>query len=534
MKRALFAYPNRSVLDAVDKRFLSVFDGEVDVVRSYTCSEALARIAKAAPDVLVVKLAIADGEDDTVSKTGGLEFVERLRRFDQRFPIIILAPCALTNDETLLERLQVAVVVEGDEMMERLIRAVRDALASDGDATGAPRSAEPIRIHAFSEVSVKADGTCIYQSECLSRKLNHHRRVPFKIELKDLNELLDLSLGLEKADDFDKANKALGKRLFDTLMKDGDIREDLGFLSAKLQEVQRANAPLRFVVESPIQPLAVESIFHQHDDHWLSRAAIVRRLEGTGSNAYPLFEDTETRDKPINVLVLDADCEGTARIVTRESKDGTDTEELQLSRVGSVVDEADWLERLLTDLSPKEVGVIGRMRRDPKTGELAFFMLDASRERRVTVSRGSFADLLRDTLRGEFDWHIVHFAGHSLYEPKRRCGYVFLPGIDSKIEVVRASSLAGWMGYRTRFAYMSSCEGSSEPFIMDFCKANVPAVTGFRHPVASHHAQQHAQAFYEALFRHRSLEEAFFSSCSRLRETHELTRAWMWPQMIRQ
>ena len=122
-------------------------------------------------------------------------------------------------------------------------------------------------------------------------------------------------------------------------------------------------------------------------------------------------------------------------------------------------------------------------------------------------ANGSLNELVRDTLEKGGKWHVVHYVGHTHYDPQNNVGYVFFPCPGSNVnnvEAVKIAEFALWLGEAdTRFVFLSSCASAGQDFIYHLAKERVPAIMGFLWKVADAQAREYAKSFYQFLLEGR-------------------------------
>jgi hypothetical protein len=322
--------------------------------------------------------------------------------------------------------------------------------------------------------------------------------------------------------------EALGNRLRDVLLG-GDIQviKNLAHLSGRMQTAEPGSQPaICFVVEKGLYPIALEALRGDGvTGYWLEKAPVWRRLAINGSRRFPLFQDEETREGPINCLVVEADASGMVSDLN-----------VQVGPIPGVREEA----RELIDYLGKQTTVcIGKIGRIWCEGGNVYKSVSVSGELPTEgeVCKGSFRQAMSDMLTAGEPWHLVHHAGHSHYDAVNDYGYVLLPGesrdVVHELDYVGATEFAKWLS-RTRFVYMSSCLGSSQDFVFNLCMHGVPALAGFRWNIDDEMAKRHSQTFYEELFRRRSIEEALFWTWNRMYGRHRANRVWASSQLVMQ
>jgi hypothetical protein len=127
----------------------------------------------------------------------------------------------------------------------------------------------------------------------------------------------------------------------------------------------------------------------------------------------------------------------------------------------------------------------------------------------------------------------VHYAGHSLYA-EDKTGYVFFPG-EKFAEAVKIDVFSQHLrNAQVRFVYLSSCQSSEDDFVFQLANNLVPAILGFRWKIDDNKAKDYALKFYEYLFKHRSLEQAFLEARRYVHDKYEDNRIWALPLLILQ
>lgn len=146
-------------------------------------------------------------------------------------------------------------------------------------------------------------------------------------------------------------------------------------------------------------------------------------------------------------------------------------------------------------------------------------------------------------------YHIVHYAGHGFYDHARPESSSLLfwdrPGGD--VKELSAENLEKWLkNTDVRFVYLSCCEGTrasrgASPLLDSFLgiahavvRAEVPAVLGFRWPVADDKAVDMAVAFYESLAAEGELDTALLKARQSLPASEPSDPTWLAPILILQ
>jgi CHAT domain len=292
------------------------------------------------------------------------------------------------------------------------------------------------------------------------------------------------------------------------------------FQELKVEAGGLENLKIRFIVEEDFHPIVLEALgdsYKRRDyDYWMLKAPIYRRLNKKGVR-YPLFADEETRNKPINCLIIESDVSGDVTIEFNVD-DNIYQSELSFEKLANVKKECDSLETYLKK-NQKEFN-IGKIKKIPEKKGNANI---------------KFIDCVRDTLK-ERPWHLVHYAGHSYYEARNKCGYVFFPGRKGRGTPLEIGSFAKLLREfsHVRFIYLSSCKSSEADFVFALAQERVPAIIGFRWDILDPIAAEHAETFYRHLFKKKSLEYAFLETRKEMHGRGDKHRIWAAPMLIMQ
>ncbi|MHC4558736.1 MAG: CHAT domain-containing protein [Planctomycetota bacterium] len=269
----------------------------------------------------------------------------------------------------------------------------------------------------------------------------------------------------------------------------------------------REKVRIRFVVDKMIHPVAVEALLDENEEYYMLFSPTYRTIPIEGGRP-PLFTDNETREKPINCLIIEADTSGSVLDI-KNSKG----EDLLLEPLENVGIEGPEIKKYLDD--NKEEFNIGKIER-------------------LSNSNGeqSFLDRMEDILK-DGPWHLVHFAGHSYYDRVHEKGYVFVPGRTGP-KPFRADAFAMKLRQAdTRFVYLSSCTSGRADFVFELAKKQIPSILGFRWDIEDPEAAEHAQLFYENLFDgEKILEYAFFKTRTKMYSRHPDHRIWCAAMLI--
>jgi CHAT domain len=313
-----------------------------------------------------------------------------------------------------------------------------------------------------------------------------------------------LSKQFEEAENWNEAMTALSSDLWGSL-----VQENPDFRAA-LRQVLKGDAisersRLHFRVDPQQYEVAFETIRYPDDaSFWMLRTPVFRSLGGGNTQpAAPIFEGTQSR--PLNCLVI---LSAAAGHCTFFDASGAPVEFRSYERLRRAEDECDRLHALLEAARHRvdQVVTIGR-ERPLTTGDL-----------KKTLS-------LRQ-------WDIVHYIGHTDFRDPR--GFLILPSANaSDAEAVGVEEIAPHL-LRTRFVYLSSCEGTKLAFVRRLAEHGVPSILGFRSKVRDDLALEHALYFYDRLFALRSIERAFLATRQEFHRTYPKERLWACSSLIMQ
>jgi hypothetical protein len=298
----------------------------------------------------------------------------------------------------------------------------------------------------------------------------------YKRLLEASEELDELSEEEKRFERWRKKLRSIGENLLTELFNNKDFSRD--FFSATRDHIEKSR--IVFNVKEPFYPIPLEAIWDKRKEFWMLEAPVMRRLPRQ-TQVFPLFTTEETKNTPINCLIIESPAAGYV-----DEKVG------ELRELDNVSEECEWLENFLT----------GKEKIEPSV----------QFERVLRIREGaegkSFAKHVEETLKET--WHVVHYAGHSYYDTVQREGYVFFPG--EQIEKVDIEDFARLLR-RTNFVYMSSCHSSESSIVFELARNLIPAIVGFRWDIEDSRAAEHARIFYSDLFtRSRSIEYAFLKA----------------------
>jgi hypothetical protein len=265
---------------------------------------------------------------------------------------------------------------------------------------------------------------------------------------------------------------------------------------------------LRFITSEEAYPLPLEAIlvpeYRQVNDFWMLKAPVTRRVDVGGVKLWPLFENPESEGNAvqINCLIIEADVHGYVQIGDQD---------FELEKLYNVAEEANQLEkRLLDHRTEYRIGCIKRIP-----------------DKMTACTKENVEAWLTN---GE-QWHLVHYAGHSFHQDK---GFVFFPD-NGTAGAVDIQDFSQWLRMaKTRLIYLSSCQSSKVKFAHEMARRGVPAAIGFRWNIDDRKAAEHADRFYDNLFKERSLENAFLRTRQQVQRIDPKHIIWAAPVLMMQ
>jgi hypothetical protein len=291
----------------------------------------------------------------------------------------------------------------------------------------------------------------------------------------------------------------LANKLFESTPGNLEFYEDLSMWNTK---VGFENIKVRFSIEDRLHSIAVEALRRRKKDlePWMLRTAVYRGREPYGNGFMELrslFQDEETRNGPINILIIVADVGGNAVIQDEDLR----LDRMRFDPLPKLKEEVAAMERLLSKLKATAPRIIGQVR--------------VIRKQDVPAG-GSFEGLVNDVLN-KGPWHVVHYAGHTYLhtytDPQTKkqthAGYLIFPG-KRTAEPVKIDVFASFLrNADTRLVFLCSCDSAQQDFIFHLAKQQVPAIIGFLWKVRDDRAVvDYVKSFYRHLFKKRSLEYA--------------------------
>lgn len=553
MNRILIALQSPDMADAVEDLLEDLLDGEdaLSFAQARNCAKVWSSLDMEARRMLITELDLAEDKASGVVRQGGLRLARQVRERYPDMPLVLISPYTTTEISQSVEAIgKAALVLQGRDFEDDLVTQVchglgvaapRDDKLVEQDATKRhvvePPGTQPVAAEAVRylvEIRLREGGECDYHSRSIGGLVPYINESKFTVKPEDLQELVALTAKLADSKNWTRDYKLLGEKLREVLLEgDKQVMKNLanisGRMSVAMADGAESSPAICFIVEKGLYPIALEAIRGGDGSthYWLERAPVWRRLAINGARKFPLFRDPETRDKPINCLLVEADTSGMVKPLN-----------LKVDPIPAVSPEAQSLIDCLNSQTTVRIGKIGRIWCSGGRVFKSVSTREALDEDRVPVPcEGSFRNAMRDMLTTGEPWHLVHYAGHSHYDPENDYGYVVLPGKSLEVlhepDYVGTIEFAKWLN-RTHFVYMSSCEGSAQDFAFNLCQHGVPALTGFRWVVKDDMAKLHSETFYEELFRCRSIEEALYFTWNHMYGCHPMDRVWASSQLVMQ
>lgn len=472
---------------------------ELLVDRAKHRREAEVRLDRGPYGLVVTDAELPDDAHAAVNEGahGGLSVMGRAKQVDAATPVIVLG---LTFEKVIAEETGASdadyVLRDGGEWDSWLAKVVRKCLQAQ------PARHKDLRL----EVDIYLQPAGKYHSHLNIVGLpGSDWEEPLELNPDELTRLSLECEDLEGAKHWQRHLGYIGETLFRQIFEANPrfFKRYYRYL-AKIDDEK--NVSIRFVVDRNVHPIVLEALKETGDAHWMLKGPIYRRVN-LPSDRYALFQDQDTRERPVNCLLIEANLETQALI----PKLG-----IALDRLENVKSEIAWLKRRLEELRKANPRLIGEVAVVDGPGRHARFG-DAVHE---AVSSGS--------------WHLIHFAGHSHFGGN--IGRVFFPSARGQpIEERTIEELSDWLRRcDARFVFLSSCHSSEEDFVFELASAHVPAVLGFRWNIEDELAEEYTKSFYTHLFRELSLESAFFEARKQMHATNRDKRIWASPILVMQ
>lgn len=520
--KVLMIIPNADLRDLVIDLLEEVSSGssDLEIDKEENLRDALARYRGAEPYSLVVShIHIRAKRKSTLVEADklGLVLLQTLAEEKSSVPAILLTPEVDDDQLSLLAKFpHISLALLGGKWAEQ-IRSIADRVlgdrSTDGQEKGCDSGCPPQKkiqvdliVYPYSDtwaMIFKGEGDII--CDPTPRLL--------KVNLAKLNDTLikDGMIDRYRSNypDWKIFLNDIGEVLVrEILDKNPDVLNYYSRLSGQVGGCE--NFRVRFVTGEEAYPLNLEAILvpgeREKEDFWMLKAPVCRRLNVGDLELYPLFENPNQKEilQEINCLIIEADVHG----LDKKLKIG-------LNPLENISQEAGQLEMKLEKMKEKES--IGHIERIPKKGS----------------GEECTKEAVEATLKNGRQWHMVHYAGHS-HHTEKDSGYVFFSK-NGRPDRVDIQVFAQWLRQaRTRFIYLSSCESSKLKFVHELAKKAVPAVIGYRWDIEDDKAAEHANIFYDNLFREQSLEYAFLKTRQQVSQKCPEHIIWAAPVLVMQ
>jgi len=294
------------------------------------------------------------------------------------------------------------------------------------------------------------------------------------------------------------------------------------FEKVLLQVGDIENLRIRFMIKGDYaQGIILEALTTAEKKFLMMQAPISYQVGSSYTRPFPLFLDPDTRKGPLNCLIIEADASG---FVEETNQD--------LGQLDNLRDETDWLLHYLEKLQQAALT-------DEEATQLGHILRLTSQE---VPPEEKFSDHLINILSRSGPWHLVHFAGHSVYHKKivgdeiKGEGYFIFPGLKGDPpQALGVSKLSiEFRKASTCFLYLSSCYGGCAEFAIELANNFIPATLGFRWSVGDANALSHARLFYQHLFHSKDLEYALLKTRQELYHEHPADRGWAAAVLLQQ
>lgn len=546
--RILLVYPETQMVMGAEIRneLEEKLQIPVDWVKNETAAQTYLNDPQSNYHLIITALHIPSGPKTPLhpGELRGLVFLQSRSQENQQTPSILVAPA---EDEELSKSLRKLpnseLVLEGGTIFDDLLGYSQKLLSKATYQESAPAKVLPVAGPAVKQeianinIKIKLDDRISLPNNVIMVKgeyqikgyrFNYFKEGEIALDFRTLKKLAKKSKELETETGWPEWKKIL-HFVGETLKKeicDNNYKFQDYFLEIVKMVKGIENTRIRFNLtfgdkatedeeeqktEEDLHSVVLEALMDFEEKEFLMlQAPICRRLDFKSSaflGEYPLFHEKDS-NAMINCLIIEADTWG----YTALKKDGKGVE---LKRLAHLKEESDWLEKNLGKMGQVSVGDIRRISEDN------------------LPSNYNFKDYLNEVLKKHGPWHLVHYAGHSLYDDQH-VGYVFFP-LKEDFEPIKIEVFCKDLrGARPQFVYLSSCYSSGADFVFQLANHGIPAILGFRWGIDDDKAGECAKIFYQYLFETRSLEEAFWKTRRDVHEKYQENKIWAAPLLIYQ
>jgi hypothetical protein len=483
----VFGRPDWEWRDLIEQRLRDFSDQDapaVEVDLASTAEEAKRRLRAEKYDSVVAGLSLSRNSRSTLDERGGLAFFESAP--DKPFVHRMLVVPAHTDDiRERCARLSPPVTVE----------VVGDRLA---DHVAAFLHKRYEQRHWLNVVIYTRPGDHWPYELHMG---NGSRHVAGTLKVKpyfvDMLKRLSRAVGEAGDDDWHGEFDLVGTSLVEHFCGSENPAFARDITQALRSTEQIENTRVSFVVEQNHYDIALEAMKlpPKGPVPWMVRAPLFRNLAGTVPMSPGVFGGRRAR---LRALVVCADVSGSVGPYSSGSEKG-----LAFGELDAVSRECSAIVKILEDL--KEQGGDITVEKYPQPG-------------RQRVERRGLLRYL------EQEWDLVHIAGHATFDEKANRALLIVGGKDAPVELDIAT-IAPFLR-KSRLLYLSSCESANAAFAAAVAKAGVPAVVGFRWEVDDRFAAMHARLFYRNLFKHHSVETAFYRTRRAIYNRFEQNQIW--------
>ena len=332
----------------------------------------------------------------------------------------------------------------------------------------------------------------------------------FQIDMEKITALIDQSHNIEQADDWKDKLHTIGEKILKELFEQNrKFYEKFNYL--KMKVCDEKNITICFDVEENIYPLVLEAVLNERKDYCMLQSPLFRSVkmgDQIGERPEILFVDNVNERPPINCLIIAADATG--EVVDENINNGI---KFYLPPLPEVLNEThsicDYLHCNKKKFKINHVDLV------------------------VPKQNSDFWNDLKACLTNR-TWDLIHYAGHSYFDPVSKTGYFFYPGKETPLPV-KSDNFCHTLRYRnkTQMIYLSSCQSSGADFVLRLAQQLIPAIIGFRWPIDDDKATEYAMFLYENLFeKNKSLPDAFLETRREISEKHFDNSIWAAAMLI--
>lgn len=314
-----------------------------------------------------------------------------------------------------------------------------------------------------------------------------------QIDMEEIDELIGRSRRIEQfenANDWKDELRSIGKKILKELfVRNRNFYEKFNYL--KTEVCDEENIIIRFDVEENIYPLVLEAVLDERGDHRMLHSPLFRSVmmgDQIRQRSDILFVDNVNDRPPINFLIIAADATGD--VVDANINSGNKS---HLAPLPEVMNEAqsihDYLHGNKKKFNINQVDMV------------------------APTQNSDFKNDLDRSLTNK-TWDLIHYAGHTYFDPVSKTGYFFYPSKKKPIPV-KSDNFCHTLRHKnkTQMIYLSSCQSSGADFVLRLAQQLIPAIIGFRWPIDDDKATDYAMLFYENLFeKNKSLPYAFLET----------------------